>query len=58
MRKYVDMWITRDNDGRYCVAYIEKGYNFVKVKPFTFDTQDAALKFIKNITIKTGDIKQ
>lgn len=49
MRKYTDIWVTRDNDGRYCVAYIEKGCNFVKVKPFTFETTDAADRFIENI---------
>ena len=51
MRKYTDIWVTRDNDGRYCISYIEKGYNFVKVKPFTFDTMDAAHRFIKNIML-------
>ena len=38
MRKYSDMWVARDTDGRYIIAYTMPGIGHVMTKPFTFET--------------------
>lgn len=49
MRKYSDMWVARDTDGRYIIAYTMPGIGHVMTKPFTFETIDAALRYVQNV---------
>jgi hypothetical protein len=55
MKKYIDMWAARDEDGRYIIAYTMPGIGHVLIKPFTFTTMDAALRYINNVFNKSED---
>lgn len=47
--KYSDMWTFKDTDGKWCIAVVRSGAGHTEIKPYYFNTEEAAQDYINAV---------